>query len=48
MEEGGVTTNTTAVGAVIVMVAETDFVESATEIAVIVTVEPEGMAEGAV
>jgi hypothetical protein len=33
---------------VMVMVAETDFVESATEVAVIVTVEPVGMAEGAV
>jgi hypothetical protein len=35
-------------GVVIVMTAETDFVESATEDAVMVTVAPAGMAAGAV
>ena len=30
------------------MVAKTDFVESATEVAVMVTVDPVGIAEGAV
>lgn len=34
--------------AVIVMVAETDLVGSATEVAVTVTVPPDGTAEGAV
>jgi hypothetical protein len=36
------------IGAVIVMVAETDFVVSATDVAVTVTDPPEGMAAGAV